>query len=602
MKIFFSLLIVSITLSSCFSQQKVNAERSLSASGAYELIRPFRVLLPVSKEGIQYIDYDNDGDPDILRYTINDTVPLQWIDDDDDMIIGDITGDLDDDCLMIDVNNDGLYGHGHDLIIDWNDEDGDGIADMQAILENASIDEKGIFTSHYMYIINTDDKGIFSYIDWNTYKVELWDLEGRSNFFTNSHGNSILHFSSFDLKDIRYNWENPFLFYDQDQDGYSEMAIRLTDDDFRNNKNIAPYTFDFSGRISTAMLTFDMDNDNAPANEIDYDMSLKFYGEGFDYSDQIHHYKSMKGLEGTEEFFYDKRFRLNDELVYCKHDSAYAFVFNKGEWEGCWFVFDEDDDCQRWERVEFYSPMDPYLIGCHQGGLDNNAQADVSGDRGEWDKDFSGEGNLYISTIDYKLHLFGAEDGFWRIDQFAQYYQGWQGWRGANIQPEDLVCEEPLFAPVIKYLDTDGNGFFDYIAYDFDADKEYEETVSLFELGLEDKAELIQTGGLEYKNYNQIYERMASLNWEKALSSIQVAQNLNIDYSWYRNLLKTTTLREKYDHGYWLAFYVYQDLKAYCMIYKDEKLLLEVKKAYYGGNWENLVLLTSKKENRRSNR
>jgi heme oxygenase len=95
---------------------------------------------------------------------------------------------------------------------------------------------------------------------------------------------------------------------------------------------------------------------------------------------------------------------------------------------------------------------------------------------------------------------------------------------------------------------------------------------------------------------------MASLNWEKALSSIQVAQNLNIDYSWYRNLLKTTTLREKYDHGYWLAFYVYQDLKAYCMIYKDEKLLLEVKKAYYGGNWENLVLLTSKKENRRSNR
>jgi len=28
------------------------------------------------------------------------------------------------------------------------------------------------------------------------------------------------------------------------------------------------------------------------------------------------------------------------------------------EWDYCWFVFDEDDDCNRWERVEFYEPKD----------------------------------------------------------------------------------------------------------------------------------------------------------------------------------------------------------------------------------------------------
>ncbi|MEZ4908043.1 MAG: hypothetical protein R2771_10505 [Saprospiraceae bacterium] len=39
-----------------------------------------------------------------------------WIDDDDDMKYGDIEGDMDNDCLMIDINGDGKYGSSLDLI------------------------------------------------------------------------------------------------------------------------------------------------------------------------------------------------------------------------------------------------------------------------------------------------------------------------------------------------------------------------------------------------------------------------------------------------------------------------------------------------------
>ncbi|MBK7700235.1 MAG: hypothetical protein IPJ39_16665 [Saprospiraceae bacterium] len=35
----------------------------------------------------------------------------------------------------------------------------------------------------------------------------------------------------------------------------------------------------------------------------------------------------------------------------------------RGLWQQCWIVFDEDDDCQRWERVEFYQPLDPFKVG-----------------------------------------------------------------------------------------------------------------------------------------------------------------------------------------------------------------------------------------------
>ena len=561
---------------------------------SHSLLSPLRLALPENRNSIKYIDIDNDGDPDILRYVINDTIPVQWIDDDDDMKFDDISGDLDSDCLMIDINNNGHYGNGSDLIIDWNDENGNGIADMQVVLENGEVDYKGKWTSHYMYIINTDDKGIFNHIDWDKYKVEGWDKMGSCNFFSNYHGNNLMlkvHISSFDIDDIRYNWENPFLFYDVDNDNYSEMAIRLVDEPIsinENNNNNNNYSFKFSHNITLAQLTFDLDNDNGPGNAIDYDMSLKYFGDGFNYSNQVHKFNSMTGLEGSDKYFYDPRFRQNTELIYANHDSAYSLIHDKGKWNGCWLVFDEDDDCHRWERVEFYDPLDPYKIGAKNGGLDNNPQADVAGDRGEWDEDFSGEGNLYVSTLDNKIHLLGAEYGYWRVDQFATYYQGWQGWRGKNIQPEDFVFTEPEIAPIIKYADTDNNGFFDEVSYDMDADKNFEEVISLIALGIPDSSVVIQTKSISYSDYNKLFEEVALESWNQAIDAMAVIGMYGINSSWYNVLLRANSTHEKYNNGYWISYYCYQDLKSYCKINNDEKLLNEIQKAYFSNNWAKL--------------
>ena len=430
-------------------------------------LTPFRLPLP-DVNSVRYIDLDNDGDPDVLRAVINGYLAVQWIDDDDDMKKGDLEGDTDSDCLMIDRDGDGSYGGKYDLMIDWDDDNGDNHADLQVIADNNTWNaRRGKYMSHYMIFLDTDHDGVFNYVDWNKYAIEAWDRMGCCDFLPDYNGQSVFlkaHNSVSDIADLRYNWENPFLFYDKDGDGLTEMTIRFCDNGIPPAKrkkdpldrNGRPYRRVSGHYITGVYMGIDMDNDSRPGNELDFDMSLKFTGKGFDYSGFVNRHPSLRGLPEADKYFDDPRWRQITELIYVPHEAACDVIFDRGEWSQCWFVFDEDDDCHRWERVEFYDPKDPFKVGGRNGGLDNNTQADVAGDRGEWDLDFSGGGDLYVAPFDGRLHLVGAETGYWRIDQFAYYYQGWQGARTPSIEPGDLVDIEPDHFATVKYSDTDG--------------------------------------------------------------------------------------------------------------------------------------------------
>ena len=552
-------------------------------------IEPFRLPLPPVGYQVEYIDLNGDGKPDAIKsVTVNDT-PILWLDDDGNMKEGDIEGDMINDCLLIDRNKDGIYGGQGDLIIDWVDTDDDGKADMQIVIEYPEKNTGEVWPNgHYMIMRDLDKDNIFNYINWNDFSLRCWDKNGVCDFYEDYSGQTMfmkIHTSTYDIKDLRLNWENPFLFYDEDGDGLTEMAIRFVDSPKIKDRSKTSNSYvnrQLEGRIDWVSMAVDLDNDNGPGNEFDFDFTIGFQGKGFDYTDQVHKVNNLRGMPEADKFFMDPRYRQLTEFLYPDHKSAKEMIFKRGEWSRVNFVYDEDDDCGRWERVEFYDPLDPFKIGWKNGGIDNNKQSDAAGDRGEWDMDNSGKGKLYVGKFDGRLHLYGAEWGCWRIDQNANYYQGWDRmWMGMDRQPGKFGT--------VKYTDKDDNGFFDYIEYDLDGDKKFEMTIDLKALGLDDRCELIDISTFKYKDYTSMMKKMSKSMWKNAMTAVQVAHKYNVQTLWYAKLMQALSVRQQYNNGYWLQFYIYKDLEHTFMQKGDQEKLKQLTVAYYSGNWKSML-------------
>lgn len=617
MRTFNKCLILLLFILSLTSSLGVQAQ--LTYWNKQTTLQPRRLPLPDDLNKIIRIDLDKDGDPDVLKYTILGGIPVMWVDDDDNMKWTDLEGDMVNDCLFIDKNKDGKFAGAEDLSIKWVDNNSDGKADMEFVVENGSPDRRNAFDwkSNIIMILDDDQNGIFKYIDWNLLATRAWEHNGHSNFFTDYSGNILftkISASSFRISDLRYSWENPFMFWDFDHDGMSEMALRMLDIPyirgtkagghisrvlkalvFRPGNRIGKVNDSIfakqskeidivpSGQIYYVAVSYDLDNDNGQGNQLDFDMSLCFEGEGFKYSDQVNKFPKLRGLPAADTLLYDASWRKLTELIFPNRKTALDLTFNRGKWNDCFLVFDEDDDCNRWERVEFLEPENIFKIGAKNGGIDTNVQSDAAGDRGEFDEDFSGKGNLYLGAFDGKIHLLGADWGAWRIDQTAFSFQGFGGiydlWGPGRTQ---II---PSKFGTIKYSDSDNNGFIDKIDSDINGDTIFETSVSLKALGIDDRQPVIHTAGLSYKDFNQIFKKMTEKNWSRAQQAVEIAEKNGISTAWYAFWKSPRTLQEKYDYAYWLNYYIYNDLRQMAVAKNETTRIELVDKAYYSGNW-----------------
>lgn len=528
-------------------------------------INALRPAPPVRGMELRYLDINGDGRPDVLRTMTADGTPIQWIDDNGNMTVYDLEGDMSDDCLLVDRNRDGVFGSYGDLCVDWVDTDSDGKADIQIVVDNIPYEKRNTSGGgHYMMVFDLDKDNVFNHIDWRDYSLRCWWHDGLADFYTDYHGNSEflkVHSTPERLNDVSLNWENPFLFLDEDRDGLTEMTVRLCDSRFNHIGNPGGKT-NFSGRINWAAISVDLDNDNNAENPLDLDFTVCFRSkDGSPYGKYEHFYKGMRGNEAADGYFLDPCWRRNSRLVFPEGRQVFDFIFKQASWESVCLTFDEDDDCKRWERVELYSPGDIYRFGPGNGGLDDNRQSDVAGDRGEWDMDNSGAGKLYVSPLDGRIHLYGAEWGAWRIDQTALYYQGMGGIY--DLYGPGRLQGLPSSVAVVKYEDADGNGFFDTMRFDWDGDGTFEEVRTASDLGVKDESEVYDISRFKYGDYTRLFKSVSDRMWKGAEAKIRKAESLGLNTGWYSVYMNPKSQWQKYHDGYWLDTYLEKDINDY---------------------------------------
>src|SRR5215216_5689610 len=553
------------------------------------------------------LDINHDGKPDILERWWNGK-RVRWLDENGDMLPTDTRGDQVADVMQIDKNGDGLYDSPLDISIKWADNDGDGRADLQAFVTQGREWSNGKYDaseSHWMVFVDVEKDGVLGWLDWERYDFgnDNWGYTGTTDWLPDYNGNAVflkVHRPPQSLPDPRLNWENPFAFFDFDNDGASEMAIRWLDPVPALDKDLTK----LSGVLNEAFATFDLDNDSTKGNETDYDMSLRGAGgPGIPYRSFVHKYPALKGNPKFDGCFQWNNWRKIDELMYMPHEKSYDSFFT-ARWASIYFVFDEDDDDHRWERVEMYYPMHgfggPKEIDLYstkkwrwsnyaelamaaegeQPGIAGHPQADSLGDRGEFDEDNSGGGKLYVGVFDRKLHLAGAEWGAWTVDKNAEFHGG-----SKTPSPKPLA---PRVEEVVKYSDTDQNGFLDTIEYDYDGDRTIDLKVSLLDYRTAgnphpDVVPLIDTQKEGWKGLNFLFGAIATQSFQEALMVYRAAWRRGLTTPEIDKLASASAIGERYDHGYWLKEKIFREIRVRV---RDTRLEKELTRLYYTGQFE----------------
>lgn len=557
---------------------------------------------------VLHIDIDKDGRPDVIERWWNGK-RVRWLDESNTMKFDDERGNMINCILQVDYDGNGYYDGPTDINTKWCDTNNDGIPDVQSFSINPKQwgVKKGIGFPIWMVLINHDKRGVMGWLDYEDFDFDCYDYTGRNNWLPNYHGNNDFvktHAPQWSFSDPETNWENPFSFYDETGDGVSKLAIRWC-----APVNEKDGVTKIPPKVNMVQVAWDLDANSGYGYESSYDMSIAAFGAEIDISHMKQKLPNFKGNPKFDPFFQYNQWRRLDQLTRMDRDKGYGLAFST-PWKQYSFVFDEDADDQRWERVELMwattnnkpagKPTDMYSTARNENrekatpGLNANDQSDSLGDRGEFDQDGSGGGQFYVGRFDRKIHLYGAEWGAWTVDKNAEFHGG----KGASgNKPTASKVEE-----IVKYTDTDSDGFIDTIEYDYKGTGKPDFKVCLLDYKKEgfdpQKADIIDPQGMSWRDMHEFFKNLAQESWIEALEVYRAAWKRGLTNNEINRLSHASSMRQRHLNAYWIKEGVFRQLskRVHEEIEKSphdsEKLkqyLKDYVKAYYTGNVSEMV-------------
>jgi hypothetical protein len=346
---------------------------------------------------------------------------LVWVIDDDGDESLKSGGDFHDDCYVYDLNRDGLV----DILVDYADENGDGQADFMEI----RLFERGQLVRAYFGYDFENIGEIFKF------KTPM-DLISEK-FSQNLSGNKLYFKNVFNP--LSGTWSPaetcPLASFDLNQDGLSDLVVRfnLQPSSSDTTRKQLPESFESWSRemsdllIQSLELSFDVDRANNQEKPFHYDLGLNLDGR-LKYDFEHHPLYSLKRRPPQEvcAIAYEKILEVLSSYratkiglswkEYGDQSTTGDSVSRLSEGEGIGWV---------WERRPVSTSGQSFQKW--------NVRREVA-------DGLTSQPELYYSELDQRVHLYGAEEGWLQIGNFAGL---------------------PRLAE-IRYFDTDKNGFFDY--------------------------------------------------------------------------------------------------------------------------------------------
>jgi hypothetical protein len=401
------------------------------------------------------LDTDKDGDPDVLVWREGRNV-VAGLDGDDDATPNDARPDTDSDCWTVDYGGDGEC----DRVVDYDDEDNDGDGDtMTLYLLTPNVWSSRDMTCVVIRDLDDDNQ------TWHLVNYEYH--QGACQWKCDFSGDQFFCMGYYNEPQRRWisRFENPFCFYDVDDDGDSEIAVRFEGTDCA---------------VRSLRYSFDVDNDATPESKYDYDFSLTALGN----------------VQVPNEFAMTLPLRGGGGLT-CVDWKRARKVAEESAWSRALLCWDENDNNvnpavgerihERWEGVIAHRSAHFPQVGGPSCGTFNK--------RYEVDNDGSGNLRLYYSNIDHRFHLRGAEFG----------------WLDADYNNDGRTDVR------WRYEDANGNGFFDTYRVDADADGKWDWSATFSD-------ERARLGSWDYKEMRSIFKEglaAAQASLERRLQTLK---------------------------------------------------------------------------------
>src|SRR5579872_1125254 len=361
------------------------------------------------------LDLNHDGRPDTVIERKDSNI-VEIIDDSGHAT--DIAANKASAAYVVSFNGTGLV----DRMVVYIDNDGDGKADETELRYY-----RDGYLRYAWFSENSDRDGA------DIFMLKNWSYVGGSDFNNKFRGNVEIYLNKYDPK--THTWaplsECPFLFWDMDHDGHSDIVLRVAaaplnsnsgkDTDYANNYDYmwAREATPLSG-IGNMNVRFSYNIDPSPRAE---PVTKPHFTFGFNLvGSQPYKYPHM--------FYTNPRRRPPQTVIRIPRSEGIDIALHYPAQE-TGFTWDEARTVFRWEG-QFWIYEREYMPNTGGPTMRWNM-------RREYSATPTGERKLYYSEIDKRYHLFGAREGWLEVGHLVN-------------DKKDLE---------FRYFDSNGDGYFD---------------------------------------------------------------------------------------------------------------------------------------------